>query len=144
MISPVPWKHNTLFPARGGVPQSAAFRCVCIKSAPNSLTFGTALTPIHTEGMKGAQCSGTAFPARPRSSGCPHMTSAWFLSLPNGQSTNKCRVACHILSLDAPNRAIRLYSRHPQGIEKSELGEQSVWRQRDTTDCFLSLLNLIR
>lgn len=79
--------------------------------------------------MKGAQCSGTACPARPRSSGCPHMTSAWFLSLPNGRSTHKCRVACHILSLDPPNRAISLYSRHPEGIEKSEQGEQSAWRQ---------------
>lgn len=90
------------------------------------MTFGTALTPIHTEGMKGAQCNVTAFPALPRYSGCTHMTSAWFLSLPNGQRTNKCRVARQILSLDAPNQAIILYGSHPPGIKKREKGEQCV------------------
>lgn len=72
----------------------------------------------------------TAFPALPCYSGCTHMTSAWFLSLPNGQRTNKCRVACQILSPDAPNQAIILYSSHPQDIRKRERGTVCVKTKR--------------
>jgi len=94
------------------------------------MTSGT-LTSVHREGMKGAQCNVSALPALLWCSGCTRMTSAWFLSLPRGQRTNKRRVASQILSLNARNQAIVLCSSHPQGIKERK--GNSVRKDRETS-----------
>lgn len=141
MVSPShsPWKHTTLFPAWSGAP----FRCVCIISPLNSMTL-VQPWPLFTQK---AWKEPSVVELRSRHSHALLAALKWpllgFCHCQMGRAqtsagwrvTSSLSLVSHPLSLDAPNQAIRLYSRHPRGIKRESKGNR-VCEDRDTTDCF--------